>query len=150
MCFLMTTSGNTENFSPKDIEMSMLPFVRDNFYSIVLIFKKGEKYLPKLFVEGVFFRYVFEKNFAWAYVYIMSLKKEFFAKRDEIVGEIGKLTEKNLIFGVRYFDNISPDRANYIKPEIYKEVPYPEENPYSSSIIARRIGWKEGENKKEK
>lgn len=80
----------------------------------------------------------------------MCLKKDFFSKRDEIVEEIGKLAERNLIFGVRYFDNISPDRANYIKPEIYKEVPYPEENPYSSSIIARRISWEEGENKKEK
>jgi hypothetical protein len=50
-----------------------------------------------------------------------------------------------VIFGVRYFDNIAPERADYIKPEIYKEVPYPEESPYSSSIIARRKSVKEGE-----
>jgi hypothetical protein len=60
------------------------------------------------------------------------------------------LTEKNRIFGVRYFNHISPNRANYIKPEIYKEVFYPENYPYSSSIIAQRIRWNEVENKKEK
>ena len=63
----------------------MAPFVKSNFYSIALIFKKGEQYLPKLNVNGIYFRYVFEKNLSWAYLYIMSLKKEFFAKRDEIV-----------------------------------------------------------------
>ena len=78
----MTTSSNTENFSPKDIELSIMPFVKDNFYSIALIFKKGEKYLPKLSLDGVFFKFVFEKKFSWAYVYIMCLKQDFYAKRD--------------------------------------------------------------------
>ena len=57
-----------------------------------------------------------------------------------------------MIFGVRYFDNIAPERADYIKPEIYKEVPFPADMPYSSSIIARRIGWEDGQkkNKEEK
>ena len=59
-----------------------MAFVRDNFYSIILILKKGEKYLPKLSVDGVVFKFVFEKKFSWAYVYIMCLKKEFYAKRD--------------------------------------------------------------------
>ena len=116
MCFLMTTAGNMENFSPKDIEMSMTSFVRSSFYSIVFIFKKGEKFLPKLNVEGICFRYVFEKKFSWAYVYIMSLKKDFFGKREQIIQELEKLTEKNVIFGVRYFDSIAPERADYIKP----------------------------------
>jgi hypothetical protein len=85
LCFLMTTAGNMDNFSPKDIEMSMTSYVRSSFYSIVFIFKKGEKFLPKLNVEGIFFRYVFEKKFSWAYVYVMSLKKDFFGKREQII-----------------------------------------------------------------
>lgn len=80
----------------------------------------------------------------------MSLKKDFFTKRDQIVKEIEKLTERNVIFGVRYFDHISPDRADYIKPDNCKEVPYPEESPYSSSIVARRVGWDEGDKKEKK
>ena len=103
----------------------MGPFIKSTFYSVVFIFKQGEKYLPKLSVEGIFFKYVFEKRFSWAYVYILSLKKEFFDKRDDIIREIEKLNEKNAIFGVRYFDNLSPERSEYMKPEHCKEVRYP-------------------------
>lgn len=59
LCFLMTTVGNMENFSAKEIENNFVPFIKNNFYAIVLIFKQGEKSLPKLSVEGIFFKYVF-------------------------------------------------------------------------------------------
>ena len=81
--------------------------------------------MPKLNVEGIFFKYVFEKRLSWGYIYILCLKKDFFEKRDLITKEIEKLAEKNIIFGVRYFNNLSPQRSEYIKPEIYKEVRYP-------------------------
>lgn len=55
----MTTVGNMENFSAKEIENNLVPFIKNNFYAIVLIFKQGEKSLPKLLVEGIFFKYVF-------------------------------------------------------------------------------------------
>jgi hypothetical protein len=46
----MTTVGNVENFSPKEIENNLGPFIRNTFYSVNLIFKQCEKYLPKLSV----------------------------------------------------------------------------------------------------
>jgi len=51
--------------------------------------------------------------------------KEFFAKRKEIIKEIEKPTEKNVIFDVRYFDNIAPSRSEYIRVEIFKELNFP-------------------------
>ncbi len=84
----MTTIGNIDNFSPKEIESNLTPFIKNTFYSIVFIFKKGEKYLPKLAVDGIQFRYVFEKRQSWAYLYILCLKKEFFEKREEIIKAI--------------------------------------------------------------
>ena len=103
----------------------MVPCIKNNFYTVVLIFRKPDKYLPKLTVEGVFFKYVSERKLPWGYVYIMSLKKTFFEKRNEIIKEVEKLSERKLIFGTRFFNNLSPQRSEYIKPEIYKEVKYP-------------------------
>lgn len=81
----MTTIGSFDNFSPKEIENSLAMFIKNNFYSIVLIFRKGDKYLPKLMVEGVVFKYVGERRLPWGYVYVMCLKKNFFDKREAII-----------------------------------------------------------------
>jgi hypothetical protein len=47
------------------------------------------------------------------------------------------LNERNLIYGVRFFKNISPEFKNYKKPEEYRTIPFPEFKPYSYVIVPR-------------
>lgn len=121
----MATLGNMDNFSPKEIENSLSPYIKNNFYANVLIFRQGEKFLPKLNVEGITFKYVFERKYSWAYLFILSPKSDFFAKRDKIIEQIEEFSAKNFIYGVRYFNNISPQRPESTKTENYREIKFP-------------------------
>jgi hypothetical protein len=121
----MATVGNMDNFSPKEIENSLSPYIKNNFYANVLIFRQGEKFLPKLNVEGITFKYVFERKYSWAYLFILSTKSDFFAKRDKIIEQVEEFSAKNFIYGVRYFNNISPQRPESTKTENYREIKFP-------------------------
>jgi hypothetical protein len=53
---------------------------------------------------------------------------------------------KQEVYGARYFNNLSPSFKEYLKPDHYKFKKFPENNPYSQTIFAKKefkFDWKE-------
>ena len=82
----MTITGYMDNVSPKEMEIFIQNFIKENFFCFTFIIKRSKslKY-PKLTVEDVEFVYLNEKRFNKSYVYIICSKEKFFEKKQAII-----------------------------------------------------------------
>ena len=78
----MTITGYMDNVSPKEIEIFIQNFIKENFFCFTFVIKRSKslKY-PKLTVEDVEFVYLNEKRFNKSYIYIICSKEKFFEKK---------------------------------------------------------------------